>query len=135
MTSTSFTSFSDSVPEAFSCGGGESIAAIFFLFFGAKKLPKKPELSAGRSNDGLAARGGTAGGRGRPVLGSTWVGLAFRSLTIAIALTGLLAIYGPLHMIDARSGGLDCIFDGPALAALQWSRIEGSYANEGTLAP
>ena len=87
ITSTSFDSFSDSVPEAFNWGGGESIAAIFFLFLGAKKLPKKPEaLSAGcKSRDGLAARGGTAGGRGRPVLGSTWVGLAVRSWTIAIA--------------------------------------------------
>ena len=90
MTSTSFASFSESVPEAFNCGGGESIAAIFFLFLGAKKLPKKPELlSEGcKSRDGLAARGGTAGGRGRPVLGSTCVGLAFRSLTIAIAWIG-----------------------------------------------
>lgn len=60
MTSTSLASFSERVPEALSCGGGESIAAIFFLFFGAKKLPKKPdELSGGRSKDGLAARGGT----------------------------------------------------------------------------
>ena len=59
MTSTSLDSFSESVPDALSCGGGASIAAIFFLFFGAKKLPKKPEeLSGGRSNDGLAARGG-----------------------------------------------------------------------------
>lgn len=86
ITSTSLASFSDSVPEALSCGGGESIAAIFFLFLGAKKLPKKPALSpAGRSSDGLAARGGTAGGRGLPVLGSTWTGFAVRSLTIAIA--------------------------------------------------
>lgn len=86
MTSTSFASFSESVPEALSCGGGESIAAIFFLFFGAKKLPKKPELpSDGKSSEGLAARGGTAGGRGLPVFGSTWVGLVLRSWTIAIA--------------------------------------------------
>lgn len=65
------------------------MAAIFFLFLGAKKLPKKPEpFSGGRSSDGLAARGGTAdGGRGLPVFGSTCVGLLAlcRSLTIAIA--------------------------------------------------
>ena len=89
ITSTSFASFSDSVPDAFSCGGGESIAAIFFLFFGAKKLPKNPELdSEGKSKEGLDARGGTAdGGRGLPVFGSTWVGLEAlcRSLTIAMA--------------------------------------------------
>ena len=86
MTSTSFASFSESVPEAFNCGGGESMAAIFFLFLVVKKLPKKPELSDGRSSEGLAARGGTAGGRGLPVFGSTCVGLLVRSLTIAIAL-------------------------------------------------
>ncbi len=89
MTSTSLASFSDKVPEALSCGGGESMAAIFFLFLGAKKLPKKPELlSGGRSRDGLAARGGAAdAGRGFPVFGSTCVGLLAlcRSLTIAIA--------------------------------------------------
>ena len=89
MTSTSFDSFSERVPEAFSCGGGESMAAIFFLFLAVKKLPKKPELfSPGRSIEGLAARGGTAeDGNGRPVFGSTCVGLlAFeRSLTIAMA--------------------------------------------------
>ncbi len=86
MTSTSLASFSERVPEAFSCGGGESIAAIFFLFLGAKKLPKKPELpSDGRSSEGLAARGGTALGRGLPVFGSTWTGFVFRSWTIAIA--------------------------------------------------
>lgn len=94
MTSTSFASFSDKVPDALSCGGGESIAAIFFLFFGAKKLPKKPELlSEGRSSDGLAARGGTAdGGRGLPVLGSTCTGLVAlcRSLTIAMACSQIL---------------------------------------------
>jgi hypothetical protein len=65
------------------------MAAIFFLFFDAKKLPKKPELpSVITSREGLEARGVTAeGGRGFPVLGSTGVGLpAFRrSLTIAIA--------------------------------------------------
>ena len=62
------------------------MAAIFFLFFDEKKLPKKPSLpSSGRSSEGLAARGG--GGMGRPVFGSTWVGLAalVLSLTIAIA--------------------------------------------------
>lgn len=63
------------VPDAFNVGGGGSIAAIFFLFFDAKKLPKKPVLlpSDGDmlSNDGLLERGG----RGFPVLGSTWVGL------------------------------------------------------------
>lgn len=64
------------------------MAAIFFLFLGAKKLPKKPELlSGGGSSDGLAARGGADGGRGLPVFGSTWVGLLALclSLTIAIA--------------------------------------------------
>lgn len=89
MTSTSLASFSDSVPEALSCGGGESIAAIFFLFFGAKKLPKKPVPESGcRSSEGLDARGGIAdAGSGFPVLGSTCVGLfaLCRSLTIAIA--------------------------------------------------
>ena len=86
MTSTSFASFSESVPEAFNCGGGESIAAIFFLFLVVKKLPKKPEpVSEGRSSEGLAARGGTAGGSGLPVFGSTCVGLLVRSLTMAIA--------------------------------------------------
>lgn len=88
MTSTSFASFSDNVPEALSCGGGASMAAIFFLFFVEKKLPKNPSLlSVAGSKEGLEARGGTAGGSGRPVLGSTCVGLAAlaRSLTIAIA--------------------------------------------------
>lgn len=76
MTSTSLASFSDNVPDAFSCGGGESIAAIFFLFFGAKKLPKNPVLSGGMSSDGLDALGGMAeGGNGFPVFGSTCVGL------------------------------------------------------------
>jgi hypothetical protein len=86
ITSTSCVSFSESVPEAFRVGGGGSIAAIFFLFFDAKKLPKKPELSL-PSNEGLADRGGTEGGNGLPVLGSTWVGLAAlcRSWMIAIA--------------------------------------------------
>ena len=86
MTSTSLDSFSDRVPEALSTAGGDSIAAIFFLFLGAKKLPKKLALlSDGWSSEGLAARGGTAGGSGRPVLGSTWTGLAVLSLTMAIA--------------------------------------------------
>lgn len=88
MTSTSLASFSDNVPDALSCGGGDSMAAIFFLFLGAKKLPKNPVLlSGGRSSDGLAARGGACGGRGLPVFGSTWVGFAALclSLTIAIA--------------------------------------------------
>ena len=73
MTSTSLDSFSDKVPEALSCGGGESMAAIFFLFFGKKPVP----LSDVISSDGLEARGGTAeGGSGLPVFGSTCVGLA-----------------------------------------------------------
>lgn len=86
MTSTSFASFSDNVPDAFNCGGGASIAAAFFLFRG-KKLPKKPELSEGASSEGLVDRGGPAEGKGLPVFGSTWVGLAAlcRSFTIAIA--------------------------------------------------
>ena len=91
MTSTSLASFSDRVPDALSWGGGESIAAIFFLFFPAKKLPKKPvPPSDPTSSDGLAARGGPAEGcNGFPVFGSTCVGLAAlcRSLTIAIACT------------------------------------------------
>lgn len=88
ITSTSAFSRSDNVPEALRVGGGASIAAIFFLFFDAKKLPKKPPLvSDMESRDGLAARGTADGGKGFPVLGSTWVGLlaAFRSLTMAIA--------------------------------------------------
>lgn len=87
ITSTSFASFSDNVPDAFSWDGGASMAAAFFLFRG-KKLPKKPALlSGGASSDGLAARGGPDDGRGLPVLGSTWVGLAAvcRSCTMAIA--------------------------------------------------
>jgi hypothetical protein len=35
-------SLSDRVPDALRVGGGASIAAIFFLFFEAKKLPKNP---------------------------------------------------------------------------------------------
>src|SRR5437870_11929049 len=44
ITSTSTPSRSDNVPDAFKVGGGGSIAAIFFLFFEAKKLPKNPLL-------------------------------------------------------------------------------------------
>lgn len=87
ITSTSCASFSDNVPEAFSCGGGASMAAIFFLFFDTKKLPKKPEPESGGIS-GLADRGGIAdAGRGLPVFGSTCVGFdaLCRSLTIAIA--------------------------------------------------
>ena len=64
------------------------MAASFFLFLLAKKLPKNPpELSLNYAL-GLTGRGGTAdAGKGFPVLGSTWVGLAelWRSLTIAMA--------------------------------------------------
>ena len=87
ITSTSLASFSDNVPDAFSWAGGASIAAAFFLFRG-KKLPKNPVLeSVGASSVGLAARGGPDDGRGLPVLGSTWVGLAAlcRSCTMAMA--------------------------------------------------
>ena len=71
MTSTSLDSFSDNVPDAFSWGGGDSIAANFFLFLVEKKLPKNPEPSL-RSMEGLAALGGMAdAGRGLPVFGST----------------------------------------------------------------
>ena len=76
MTSTSCVSLSESVPDAFSVGGGGSMAAIFFLFFEAKKLPKKPLLPS-VSRLGLTGRGGTAGGRGLPVFGSTWTGLVW----------------------------------------------------------
>lgn len=89
MTSTSCASFSDNVPEAFNCGGGASIAAIFFLFFETKKLPKNPEPESG-GRSGLADLGGIAdAGSGFPVLGSTCVGFAAlcRSFTIAIACT------------------------------------------------
>ena len=89
MTSTSMPSRSESVPEALSVGGGASMAAAFFLFLAAKKLPKKPELPSGSpaKSVGLAARAGVAAARGLPVLGSTWTGragLCF-SLTIAMA--------------------------------------------------
>jgi len=77
------------VPLALSVGGGASIAASFFLFLLAKKLPKKPPLSADvPSSEGLADLGGTVdAGKGFPVLGSTCTGRAAmaRSLTIAIA--------------------------------------------------
>jgi hypothetical protein len=78
---------SDRVPDAFRVGGGASMAAAFFLFFAAKKLPKKPPLALSPSGTvGLWARG-VPDGRGFPVLGSTWTGLAglYRSLTMAMA--------------------------------------------------
>ncbi len=69
------TSRSDKVPEALSVGGGASIAAIFFLFLEAKKLPKKPPFESFKaSNVGLADLAGVAGawtGNGFQVLGST----------------------------------------------------------------
>lgn len=83
------------------------MAAIFFLFLGAKKLPKKPVLFSGcKSNDGLAARGGTCGGSGLPVFGSTWVGLAAlcRSLTIAIACVRCVRIKRSHVRDDIMSG-------------------------------
>ena len=46
ITSTSMPSRSDNVPDAFKVGGGGSIAAIFFLFLDAKKLPKKPPFAS-----------------------------------------------------------------------------------------
>lgn len=89
ITSTSMFSRSDRVPEAFRVGGGGSMAAAFFLFLAAKKLPKKPELELPSASGiaGLAARAGVEAGRGLPVLGSTWTGFAglYRSFTIAIA--------------------------------------------------
>lgn len=93
MTSTSSLSFSLRVPLALRVGGGASMAAIFFLFLLAKKLPKKPADVSVPSveSEGLAARGGMAeGGNGLPVLGSTCVGLAAwrRSFTIAMAYNG-----------------------------------------------
>lgn len=84
------------------------MAAIFFLFLDAQKLPKNPEplfsVAATASTDGLFARGG----RGLPVFGSTCVGLlaCWRSLTIAIAciLSGSLTkeIGTKRHLHDAR---------------------------------
>lgn len=73
MTSTSWDSFSESVPEAFRVGGGASMAAIFFLFFVAKKLPKNPELPSSRL--WVVCCGVAPAGSGFPVFGSTWVGL------------------------------------------------------------
>jgi len=74
MTSTSIPSLSDKVPDALRVGGGASIAAIFFLFFEAKKLPKKPPFGSSDMppSVGLAALTGVAAaGIGFPVLGST----------------------------------------------------------------
>lgn len=93
MTSTSIFSRSDSVPEALSVGGGASMAAAFFLFLAAKKLPKKPEFESPprllSAMVGLAARPGpgAVAASGFPVLGSTCTGFVglYRSLTIAIA--------------------------------------------------
>ncbi len=70
MISTSMPSRSDKVPDALSVGGGASIAAIFFLFFEAKKLPKNPPLASFiLSSVGLAARTGVDdAGIGLPVL-------------------------------------------------------------------
>jgi hypothetical protein len=64
---------SESVPEALRVGGGASIAAAFFLFLAAKKLPKKPPLAlpSGSGTVGLAVRAGVEVGNGLPVLGST----------------------------------------------------------------
>jgi len=78
MTSTSWLSFSLSVPLALSDGGGASIAASFFLFLLAKKLPKKPlPAESTPSSVGVAGRAGTdEAGMGLPVLGSTWMGRA-----------------------------------------------------------
>ena len=89
ITSTSIPSRSDKVPDALRIAGGASMAAIFFLFFEAKKLPKKPPFcSPFASKVGLAVRAGVADcGMGFPVLGSTWTGFAafWRSLTMAMA--------------------------------------------------
>jgi hypothetical protein len=89
MTSTSIPSLSDKVPDALRVGGGASIAAIFFLFLDAKKLPKKPPFASFMpSSVGLAVRAGVAeAGIGFPVFGSTCTGLAAVcfSFTIAIA--------------------------------------------------
>lgn len=58
MTSTSVLSRSDKLADAFRVAGGASIAAIFFLFFEAQKLPKNedPPLSWTASTVGLLAR-------------------------------------------------------------------------------
>src|SRR5271163_2068899 len=89
ITSTSWFSRSDRVPLAFKVAGGGSIAAIFFLFLAAKKDPKKPSLDSEPSVGRLGEfdLGGTDGGRGLPVFGSTCVGLLalWRSLTMAMA--------------------------------------------------
>lgn len=86
MTSTSIPSLSDKIPDAFSVAGGGSIAAIFFLFLLAKKLPKNPPFS------GFGSRLWGFGeslppGSGFPVFGSTCTGFAAVcfSFTIAIA--------------------------------------------------
>ena len=89
MTSTSMFSRSESVPDAFNVGGGASIAAAFFLFFAAKKLPKKPVLLSRFVSVevvGLAALAGVEA-RGFPVFGSTCTGFGglWRSFTIAMA--------------------------------------------------
>lgn len=65
------------------------MAAIFFLFLDAKKLPKNPPLASPiESMVGLFERTGVvAAGIGLPVLGSTCTGFAAlcRSFTMAIA--------------------------------------------------
>jgi hypothetical protein len=85
MTSTSVLSRSDKLADAFRVGGGASMAAIFFLFFEAQKLPKNPVLPLSwlLSTVGLLARWA----KGFPVLGSTCVGLLalWRSFTMVIA--------------------------------------------------
>lgn len=86
------------------------MAAAFFLFFAAKKLPKKPEFESFKplsTSVGLAARAGVVlAGKGFPVLGSTWTGLVglCRSFTIAIALGGASAIVTRRYM-PRNSGG------------------------------
>jgi len=70
ITSTSCASLSERVPDALRIAGGGSMAAIFFLFLAAKKEPKKPPPSLD-SRDGDIDRGGTEGGIGFPVFGST----------------------------------------------------------------
>lgn len=66
------------------------MAAAFFLFLAAKKLPKKPPLPPPSISGtvGLAARAGVPPcGKALPVLGSTWTvfGGLYRSFTIAMA--------------------------------------------------